>query len=205
VERALRLVATGTLTIDMVHAAKGKAVNLPKTMNLGTGKESMRQTGFSDVAWGKATRNYAKSACSLPAAKFDVIIKEAKEFMKPIRGRKTTQATEVIDVDEDDERACLVDNSGDESDQCKLFDFPLLTHRAEDLFRICIVVCGPCKYINPHSILSHLHAIARYHAGFNSGFVSFHICLDYAWTCLAHKYALISLLFLSLNNCSVSE
>ena len=110
----------------MVNAAKGKTVNLPKTMNLATAKESMRQTGFSDVAWGKATRNYAKSACSLSDAKFDIIIKEAKEFMKPIRGRKTTQATEVIDVDEDDERACLVDNSDDESDLCKLFKFPLL-------------------------------------------------------------------------------
>jgi len=174
VERALRLVATGTLTINMVHAAKGKTVNLPKTMNLATGKESMRQTGFSDVAWGKATRNYAKSSCSLSTAKFDVIIKEAKEFMKPIRGRKATQATEIIDVDKDDERACLVDNSGDESDQCKLFEFPLL-NLTKAPFRICIVVCGPCKYINPHSILSHLHAIARYHAGFNSGFLTFHM------------------------------
>jgi hypothetical protein len=119
VERALRLVATGTLTIDMV--AKGKTVNLPKTMNLATAKESMRQTGFSDVAWGKATRNYAKSARTLTNAKFDIPIKEAKGFVKPIRGRKTTQATEVIDVDEDDERAYLVDNSDDESDECKLF------------------------------------------------------------------------------------
>ena len=74
----------------MVHAAEGKTVNLPKTMNLGTGKESRRQTGFSDTAWGKPIRNYAKSARSLSVAKFDVIIKEAKEFMKPIRGRNKT-------------------------------------------------------------------------------------------------------------------
>jgi hypothetical protein len=105
----------------MVNAAKGKAVNLPETMNLATAKESMRQTGFSDIAWGKATRNYAKSARTLTNAKFDILIKEAKGFVKPIRGRKTTQATEVIDVDEDDERAFLVDNSDDESDECKLF------------------------------------------------------------------------------------
>ena len=105
----------------MVNAAKGKTVNLPKTMNLATAKESMRQTGFSDVAWGKATHNYAKSARSLSNAKFDIIIKEAKEFVKPIRGRKTTQATEVINVDEDDKWAYLVDNSDDESDKCKLF------------------------------------------------------------------------------------
>jgi hypothetical protein len=144
VEQALRLVTFGTLTIDMVHAAKDKTVNLPKTMNLTTRKESMRKTGFSDVAWGKATRNYAKSLCSLSTAKFHVIIKEAKEFIKLIYGRKTTQAMEIIDVDEDDEQACLVDNSGDESDQCKLFEFPLL-NLTKAPFRICIVVCGPCN------------------------------------------------------------
>ncbi|KAH9008915.1 hypothetical protein EDB83DRAFT_2531429 [Lactarius deliciosus] len=44
VERALKLVATGTLTIDLVNAAKGKTMNLPKTMNVGSGKESTRQT-----------------------------------------------------------------------------------------------------------------------------------------------------------------
>jgi hypothetical protein len=52
VEQALTLVTTGTLTIDMVHAAKGKAVSLPKTFNLSTSKGSMHQTGFSDIAWG---------------------------------------------------------------------------------------------------------------------------------------------------------
>jgi hypothetical protein len=65
VEQALRLVTTSTLTIDMVHAVKSKTVNLPKTMNLATGKESMHQTGFSNVAWGKATHNYVKSVCLL--------------------------------------------------------------------------------------------------------------------------------------------
>jgi hypothetical protein len=34
----------------MVRAAKGKTVSLPKTFNLSTSKESMRQTGFSDIA-----------------------------------------------------------------------------------------------------------------------------------------------------------
>jgi hypothetical protein len=117
VERALRLVATGILTINVVHAAKGKTLNLPKTMNLATGKESTRQTGFSDASWGKATRDYAKSAaCSLSTAKFNAIIKEAKGFVKPVRGRKMTQ-TETIDVDEDDERACLACNSDNEMDQ----------------------------------------------------------------------------------------
>lgn len=76
----------------------------------------MRQTGFSDVSWGKATRGYARSASSLAIAKFDVIIQDAKEFLKPLRSRnKTTDATtrEIIDIDDDDddERGHLVDNS----------------------------------------------------------------------------------------------
>lgn len=78
----------------------------------------MRQTGFSDISWGKATRGYATSARSLPTVKFDAITQEAKEFLKPVRSRnKTTDATiEIIDIDDDDdERAHLVDNS-DESD-----------------------------------------------------------------------------------------
>jgi hypothetical protein len=115
VERALKLVATGTLTINVVHAAKGKTVNLPKTMNLATGKESLRQTGFSDASWGKATRNYVKSACLLSTAKFDIVINKAKELIKPVHGRKTPW-TETINVDENDERACLICNSDDETD-----------------------------------------------------------------------------------------
>ena len=117
-ERALTLVATGTLTVEMARASKGKNIPLPRTVNLSSGKESMRQTGFSDVAWGKATHGYATSARSLANVKFDAIIQAAKEFLKPIQSRnKTTEAMEIINIDDDDddERAHLVDNS-DESD-----------------------------------------------------------------------------------------
>ena len=117
-ERALTLVATGTLTVEMAHASKGKNIPLPRTVNLSSAKESMHQTGFSDVAWGKATCGYATSARSLANVKFDAIIQAAKEFLKPIRScNKTTEAMEIINIDDDDdnERAHLVDNS-DESD-----------------------------------------------------------------------------------------
>jgi hypothetical protein len=82
----------------------------------------MRQTGFSDTAWGKATRGYAKSARALANIKFEAIVKGAKEFMKPIRARNRDPTTEaiVIDDDDDDERACLVDNSGSET-ECMWF------------------------------------------------------------------------------------
>jgi hypothetical protein len=159
VERALTLVATGTLTIDMVRAAKGKTVSLPKTFNLSTGKDSMCQTGFSDVAWGKVTRGYAKSARGLKKVKFDTVVEEAQEFIKPTRGcGKSTQLTEVIDVDED-ERACLVDNSDSESEECKSA-FPSVSTELKLSFRICIMVSSPCIYINPHSVLISLRVLA---------------------------------------------
>ncbi|KAI0284419.1 hypothetical protein BC826DRAFT_158259 [Russula brevipes] len=52
VERALSLVATGTLTVSMAYASKGKMVTVPRTVNHSTGKVPMQQTGFSDAAWG---------------------------------------------------------------------------------------------------------------------------------------------------------
>ena len=103
----------------MAHSSKGKAVTLPRTLNLSTGKESMRQTGFSDVAWGKTTREYATSIRSLTNAKFDAIVKAARLFAKPTRAHnRSNDAAEVIDVDADKEpeRACLVDISDSESD-----------------------------------------------------------------------------------------
>jgi hypothetical protein len=117
VERALTLIATGTLTVVMARASKGKAVTLPRTLNLSTGKESMRQTGFSDAAWGKATRGYATSVRSLTNVKYDAIVAAAQPFTKPTRAHnRTSDPSEVIDVDAD-ERACLVDNS--DSDDAK--------------------------------------------------------------------------------------
>jgi hypothetical protein len=124
VERALTLVATGTLTVAMVRASKGKTPTLPQTLDLSSGKESMCQTGFSDATWGKATCSYATSAHSLTNIKFAAITQEAQEFVKPTRARnKTTEAMETINIDDDDEHACLVDNS-DSDMECKSV-FPL--------------------------------------------------------------------------------
>ena len=127
------------LTVTMVHAAKDKMVSLPKTFNLSTGKESMCQTSFSDVAWGKATRSFAKSACALTKVKFDGIVQLAQEFMKPNRGRgKSSQAPEVIRIDSDDERGCLVDRSDSEGEQCKSLSLSVSVE-LKPLVRICVV------------------------------------------------------------------
>jgi hypothetical protein len=117
----------GILTIVMARAARGKTVDLPRTVNLSSGKESMRQTGFSDTAWGKSTRNYATSARKLAKVKFDTNVQEAQEFMKPIRARnRPPEGADVIDVDEEDKQACLIDNSDSGSNlgsNCKHFQF----------------------------------------------------------------------------------
>jgi hypothetical protein len=131
VERALTLVATGTLTIPLVRASKNKTIPLPRTINLSSGKESMRQTGFSENAWGEDTRSYIKSTSLLKTAKFNTIIREAREFMKPVRSRGSLSATtEPIVVDDDtNERANIVDLCGSDSD-CMLppFFFTELTN-----------------------------------------------------------------------------
>jgi hypothetical protein len=136
VERALTLVATSTLTVALAHASKGKAVTLPRTLNPSTGKESMRQTGFSDVAWGKATRGYATSIRSLTNIKFDAIVTAAQAFTKPTRAHnRTSDPTEIIDVDADNERACLVDNSDSGDSDCNVSKFSLFTNLTNVIFQ----------------------------------------------------------------------
>jgi hypothetical protein len=110
VERALTLVATGTLTIAR---ARGKTIILPRTFNLSTGrKKSTRETAFSESAWGKASRSYARCARDLPKAAFDAMVEDARMYVKPTCAHNGS--TEIVDVDED-EHACLADNS--ESDE----------------------------------------------------------------------------------------
>ncbi|KAG2110497.1 hypothetical protein DEU56DRAFT_920176 [Suillus clintonianus] len=117
VERALTLIATRTITIEMVLAAKGKSIPLPKTLNHSTGKVSNRQTGFNDVTWGSSTRSYVKSIVkSLREEKFQAIITSAKEFSKKSHRSGNDRAVDDAVDDEDfDERAQLVDISESES------------------------------------------------------------------------------------------
>jgi hypothetical protein len=127
VERALTLIATGTLTVAMACASKGKTVSLPCTFNPSTGKESPHHTGFNDAMWGKATRSYIKSVCSLSTVKFNAIVQAAQPFvtLKPDCVRnKATEVMEIISIDndDDDEQAHLVYNS-DDNEECKLHFF----------------------------------------------------------------------------------
>ena len=118
-ERALTLITTGTLTVAMACASRGKAVNLPWTLNLSTGKDLMHQTGFSDAAWGKATRSYAKSASSLTTAKFNAIVQDAQPFVNPKStcAHSKTKAKGLDISDDKDEQGCLVENSDDSANE----------------------------------------------------------------------------------------
>jgi len=110
----LTLLSTGTITGNMIRAAKGKIIPLPKTLNHSTGKASNRQTGFNDITWGKTTRSYVRSITKnllkkddngvIHYEKFNEIIASALEFAKKSRR---------VDAEEEDldERAQLVDIS----------------------------------------------------------------------------------------------
>jgi len=122
------LITMGTLTIAVAHASKGKTITLPHTLNYFTGKELMRQTGFNGAAWGKATCSYTMSAQSLTKVKFDEIIQGAQPFMNLKSNHpcgKMTEATKVIEINDDDEQACLLVISDDDGN-CKLF-YPFTT------------------------------------------------------------------------------
>jgi hypothetical protein len=112
----------------MIRAANGKKpIPLPKTLNPTTGKESTRRTEFSDTAWGKATRSYAKSARALSKAKYKRIVEEALTTARArARGKGDTTApgtSGVTGTGEEDERACLKSYSDLGSDEEYVFSF----------------------------------------------------------------------------------
>ncbi|KAI0248045.1 hypothetical protein BJV78DRAFT_850438 [Lactifluus subvellereus] len=101
VERALKFIAAGMITVEMVQKAKGKVPTLPKQLNPATGKASNRSTAFNEVTCGLRCRFYVKAAKKQTTSRFEKIIALAKKYM-------TTPYTESF---EDDPRANLVDNS----------------------------------------------------------------------------------------------
>jgi hypothetical protein len=147
VERALTLVATGTLTIEMINTAKseGKTMSLPRYLNHSTGKESSRLTGFSDAVWGHATRNFAKSASNLPKAKFDAVIKDARVYMKPVRTRRANDVTDNI-AEAEDERACIIVSDSESDEECK--SSPFLHSSFPDLCNLSESVLQCFMYIS---------------------------------------------------------
>ncbi|KAG1859496.1 hypothetical protein C8R48DRAFT_774836 [Suillus tomentosus] len=117
VERALTLIATRTITIEMVLTAKGKSIPLPKTLNHSTSKVSNHQTGINDITWGSSTRSYVKLIMrSFRDEKFQAVITSAKEFSKKSHRSGNDRAVDDAVDDKDlDKCAQLVDISESES------------------------------------------------------------------------------------------
>lgn len=113
VERALKLISSGTITIEMVRNAKGKIPVLPKKINQATGKASHQFTGFNELSWGSRCCNYVKSAKKLSPTRFEEIISIAAEYLK-LNQNEDSEIIEIPD-EEDDIRANVVDlGSSDE-------------------------------------------------------------------------------------------
>ena len=115
VERALKLVASGTITVEMVRNAKGRIPTLPKQLNQATGKASNQLTAFNEIAWGARCSSYVKSAKKLSNSRFDEIVSLSAEYMK---ANYNLDDDEVIEINDDDSdiRANVIDCYSSEDD-----------------------------------------------------------------------------------------
>lgn len=136
VERALTLIATGTLTLDVIEKSTNRpAVALPKTFNhpivdnemedvKGKGKARDSSTAFSEAMWGAQTRSYARTVKALSESKYDEIVRLSMVFVSAHHGRASTITANSADAmhisDDDDDRAALGEGSDTESDNDEL-------------------------------------------------------------------------------------
>jgi len=110
--------ATGAISIKHVQDAKAlnRAIKLPLAMNPETGKQSSRQTAFSDLGWGGPTRSYLESINrKLTNNVMKDIMDEAKEFAMTYQKKEAGNSVSTH-VDPDDDRAQLADGSGSDLD-----------------------------------------------------------------------------------------
>ena len=115
----MTLWATSTITIDMVHSAKGKNIQIPKKLNQSTGKISNRQTGFNDASWGRSTRAYVQGIKqNLSSKNFDIIIQRAIKLARKSRRVEDKTETSVNSAIELDKRAQLKDKPLSDEGEC---------------------------------------------------------------------------------------
>lgn len=126
VERGLKLITAGNITVEMVQNAKGKIPTLPKQINQATGKVSKQAIGFNEVTWGKRCISYVKSVKGLSPSRFNTIMELASGFIKTTN-RIIDADNEIIEIDdEEDVRANIVDISSDSDSDCKS-SYPTMT------------------------------------------------------------------------------
>ena len=96
-----------------------KALKLPTTINIGTGKESTRNAAFGYVGWGESTSKYLLSVTkSVKDADMEKIMTEAKEFSRA-SAHDLDESMAGGSIDVDDERANIAEGSAtsDDSDE----------------------------------------------------------------------------------------
>lgn len=111
----MKLIQSGTITVEMVRKAKGRIPTLPKQVNQATGKASNQLTGFNEMTWGARCSSYVKSSKKLTASRFNDIIRLSAEYSKVNQSIEDDDVIEVPD-DDDDIRANIVDQSSSEDD-----------------------------------------------------------------------------------------
>ena len=127
VEHALKLVASGTITVEMVRNAKGCIPTLPKQLNQATGKASNQLTAFNEIVWGACCSSYVKSAKKLSNSRFDEIVSLSAEYMKANYNLDDDEVIEINDNDSDI-RANVIDCYSSEDDIFCLWILLLVDH-----------------------------------------------------------------------------
>ncbi|KAH9954837.1 hypothetical protein BGW80DRAFT_1566494 [Lactifluus volemus] len=115
VERAFYLVRNGDITIERLKKSDHRRFTFEKTLNEVTGKESNSGTAFSNLNWGKATRDYLVSVRGLKQKTLATILEMALDVYNKTDSKRS-KSLAVSQDDLDDEpgwRANLVDLSDD--------------------------------------------------------------------------------------------
>jgi hypothetical protein len=109
--------------VESIREAKEakKAIKLPVTINLGTGKESARHVAFSYTGWNNQTTKYLKSIKKINKPKMDEIMALAKEFT--VANTPDGDDDGGSDNECDDDRANIADGSGSSSEEDDDSDF----------------------------------------------------------------------------------
>jgi hypothetical protein len=106
----LKLIASGTITIEIVQQSKGPVPAIPKQMNQATGKASNQLTGFNEASWGARCLSYVKSAKKLSTSQFNKILALAAEYTKATPIHEDEDVIEIFD-DNEDICAIIIDHS----------------------------------------------------------------------------------------------
>jgi hypothetical protein len=130
----------GAITLESLGDginAKGKYSSkaIIRTVNVNTGRESLKDRAFTETNWGETTRNYLTTIQkNLRPGSFAKIATKAREFVKA--GRRDEYGLSDIEADE---RAVLVDVSDDEGESLSSFMlFLFIFYNQNNNLQLCL-------------------------------------------------------------------